>query len=1038
MAAPDPERLSHISERTLEEAGSSSTELTKSREASSHEKQKRGWFSWLFDKTAKSSGSDDIPPERREALREDAKDRETTLMSVLKNVKDHDKVEKDNDAKKQQQQQQPQQPKKGFTFFGIKSKSKEDVLSSDTKLHGDKIYEAKDNKAKSLETLNQGGARMGGLWSWFTKSKERVDKRLPQENNDSNKEFVEIDLGEKGELNAAVSDSEITIKKLDSPAWATRELGTSIDTEKKASVSMDELVVKKESSADIGPTVPSKSTHSDIDQDVADSSKSFGFGRLFKLPSWSSKKKVNVTDEEKAVDTVDKGKDDQVQSDETSARMNKDEHIKNATERKPGETERNKLFGIKLPHFGGSAKDAQFNTRADADVPEPRLEEAKVHARNAAAEPEVKVLNASDEVTKASVRTSSPASGPTRRSPAPEVGGDAIIIPKRGEVARAASPEQQNNREIVEILSRAEVNTTSHENDDAVGGKLKAPAWLRPRSADRVGEDETKNAPDEQMRQRKKPAENFKGGKVQEDEAKKSLDHEGGMKHLASAQTQWERKKSSKSEESSSATTSRSRSEEPSKVPRVKAPAWDRTKSSDREMIDPEESPSCDAYATIGAEPPPLPPKPESEVGRSRLRVHLYSKIDPNRKTRKSESDLRMNDGDASGADVEKATKYHSIKSWQVRKGSSDAKSHTKSETDLSETATSQAKPLPQCKPTTIGSTDDILAHHERENPTGFAKLKRPAFARTISPPPRDHARKISGPASLPHSVTLADPRADDGRSKDAEGSSSARTKLKMPAFAKRTVSPVSRPSKSTPNEELKAQLTKMKRRNSRERTATRKKSNDVELADDFTQVRIAGFGVERLEPKMKASPKTGNQNKDDQEKSDMPKKRLPQSREVREDDTERIMMIEKEIEIPKTRRLTRESPVRPTSSINNDTSGYFSDHHQSNLDGPEKEREAGGTRGRRFGDHNFMNFLRATGGKVESYGEPTGGRTRHLGAVEKKKKAATATTSRGKQQSPEKWKGDKIDNNVETNSSEESDPVLRQVKGNHCTYTRP
>lgn len=175
-------------------------------ESSSHyarvqspQNKKSGLFSDCFGKksTPTHEPRAEIDPvhRRKEALYNDALDREHTLMGVLKNVSappseinDEDQVETTPTAHAP--------TKRGFSFFGFRSKSRDNVLSSDSKLNknqGDPSTsgQVRDVKALSLDNLHKKDSSDAsrGFFAFFSKSKERLheDGNKRRRNSDTPK-----------------------------------------------------------------------------------------------------------------------------------------------------------------------------------------------------------------------------------------------------------------------------------------------------------------------------------------------------------------------------------------------------------------------------------------------------------------------------------------------------------------------------------------------------------------------------------------------------------------------------------------------------------------------------------------------------------------------------------------------------------------------------------------------------------------------------------------------------------------------------------
>ena len=200
-----------------------------------------------------------------------------------------------------------------------------------------------------------------------------------------------------------------------------------------------------------------------------------------------------------------------------------------------------------------------------------------------------------------------------------------------------------------------------------------------------------------------------------------------------------------------------------------------------------------------------------------------------------------------------------------------DQEPFRKSEGDLRTLSRKARKSLPSRKPTVIGSSEDILAHSATKSENNRVSSPTAGNFKVIHYAPK--LSSVSSPTSLPYHRTVSPsnmPTPYGGGSRPKRASVP-----EMPSGAARTKSP---------------------RRHSSRQNMSPSNRHIAEEIDDFSrQIRISGFGVDKLRPKMKAM-----MNKADDEK------RVPKSREIRPEDEERIAEIEKEILNSSSRKTSK------------------------------------------------------------------------------------------------------------------------------------
>ncbi|TRY79713.1 hypothetical protein TCAL_01988 [Tigriopus californicus] len=207
-------------------------------ESSSHyarihspENKKSGWFSNCFGKkktpTAEPRTEMDPMHRRKEALYNDALDREHTLMGVLKNVSAPPSEINDEDQVETAPTAHPPPTKKGFSFFGFRSKSRDNVLSSDSKLNknqGDPSttsQQVRDMKALSLDNLHKKDSDTSrGFFAFFSKSKERLHEDGNKRRRNSDTPKGGSHLKERSQSHDEMRSNQ---QKLKLPSWLSSQ-----------------------------------------------------------------------------------------------------------------------------------------------------------------------------------------------------------------------------------------------------------------------------------------------------------------------------------------------------------------------------------------------------------------------------------------------------------------------------------------------------------------------------------------------------------------------------------------------------------------------------------------------------------------------------------------------------------------------------------------------------------------------------------------------------------------------------------------------
>ncbi len=984
-------------------------------------------------------------------MREEANDRETTLMNVLKNVTGpHDEQdEHDVEVGAARDEDGGRQHKKSggaLSFFGIKSKSRDNVLgSSDTKLDQEggggggheRIFKKRSSKAKSLEALNHkdgAGKRWGsGIWLWLTKSRERVDstssKKEEEEEDHGHgevKEVKEDHLDEKVEsvvriegpaaaelaaappeaLAAAVSDSEISGKGAavkPKPAKISFDLG---DNSKQASASTGDLAVaEKVAEAEAEAEVAQEKSVS-VDEGLGESTDL----RDGKTPrrAWFSKWSRKGSKEDQDFDQEDNGLigeelvgEGSKQALETS--FDVEEKIDFSLQRSneavaeggesggagemAGDLATEDVVGKKLqaPKWSRpSSKDRQREDTSGQEAPKEDGNDPQEEKGDADSEIGRSLGDGGDggddggvggvggvgsdtslEFSSKKLRSPTWSRPSTReRGRSPEVDSKRVSVAEH--VAyREAIDESDRYQEGTKVVR---VRTT--------GAKPRGPSWSAERTRESVSPIPDRIPTPPTIDRSSKPGKKKKK-KSRRDNSTGFLNEQQA---LAISQLEAvldgsdERQEGGQEEEEVRVTGGR----------RLQAPAgWSRGSSSRGKRI------AGDGYSEErNREEGAHEPKRTNAHRSSKPRSKSASEEPVKARLKARERPLAFYDSS------------HSIDRDKFRRISEMTDPPTiqqhRSETDLRSSAR-----LPSRKPTTIGSSDDILEFAEEERgrkESAFGKLKLPAFARALSPGSgkQPHRASVGGPTSLPHSLTT--PKEEE-KARRAAGLTAA-------AAAAGASSPPSPPPLSPTG------------------------AKGAGINDDFHQVRIAGFGVERLQAKMKASPRMKHAALQTEDPPTPPKskrksmkdqtsgviRRMPKSREVKKEDEARILLIEQEIE------AVREPTPTSKSSREEDRDDDARGRKKSVSKGtstdelvviPKKKTSAqqSSMLARRLGDHNFMKFIKKSG----VYGD-------------------YKKSSRGRKEdevSGHKWKGDKIDKAIETPSSEESQSdAARLVRG--------
>eukprot|EP00095_Tigriopus_kingsejongensis_P002788 maker-scaffold728_size105512-snap-gene-0.18 protein:Tk02788 transcript:maker-scaffold728_size105512-snap-gene-0.18-mRNA-1 annotation:"cd63 antigen" len=169
---------------------------------------------------------------RKEALYNDALDREYTLMGVLKNVSAKpSEAAEDIEKGEGHPRTESHSSKKGFSFFGFKSKSRDNVLASDSKLDKDGAETRDDvnqTKALSLDNLaKKDSDHSRGFHGFLGRSKDKLNESgqgLKSRRNSDAPKSESANLKARSRSHDEVrSSSDSSQYKLKLPAWLSTQ-----------------------------------------------------------------------------------------------------------------------------------------------------------------------------------------------------------------------------------------------------------------------------------------------------------------------------------------------------------------------------------------------------------------------------------------------------------------------------------------------------------------------------------------------------------------------------------------------------------------------------------------------------------------------------------------------------------------------------------------------------------------------------------------------------------------------------------------------